>query len=108
MRKFWDVVLGDIAPVVGWVIAGIVVLLLLVWIMAGVLELGPWFTRDAYRAIRYERRGVCGICKKPYVRYQSAPADQTYGPDILTQGVCPNGHVSIVAGNRRPADWAGF
>jgi hypothetical protein len=101
-------VLDDVGPVVGGVIAGIAVVWILVMTLGGIIDLGKWFTLDTYRVFKYERHGVCGICKKRYTSYRSATADQTYGPDLVTQGVCPNGHVSVVAGNRKPADWAGF
>jgi hypothetical protein len=66
------------------------------------------FIPTTYRAIRYERHGVCGKCHERYVHTTSRSVDQTYGADRVTQDVCPNGHVSLVHGNRHHADWAGF
>lgn len=108
MDGFWNFVSDDLAPVVGYVIGGLILLMIVLWLLSGLGVLGKLFTVDTYRALRYERHGICGICKQPYTAYRAKTADQAYGPDQVTQGVCPNGHVSILRGNRRFADWADF
>lgn len=87
--------------IIGWVIVG----LILLYLVTGMTELGKFFTVDAYRALRYERKGICGQCKQPYETRVTKPADQMYGPDEVSQRVCPNGHVSLIQGNRRFAEW---
>lgn len=64
-----------------------------------------FFTVHLYRAAKYDRRGLCYKCKKPFAEERTAPADQMYGPSAITQSVCSCGNVSIVAGNRRFAEW---
>lgn len=89
----------------GTVIGVVILAAILLYTVAGVAGLGKFLTVDAYRIFRYERRGICGQCKLPYDQQVSKPADQMYGPDHVERLTCPNGHVSLLRGNRRFAEW---
>lgn len=90
-------------------VIGVIILLVMAWyLFAG----AAWFFTEliptAYRTLKYERKGICPKCKQPYERWDSRPADQTYGPDRIVQGVCKCGERSLPMGNRGFADWADF
>lgn len=104
MGHFWDFMASYGGPAIGALIGLVIVVYLLGWLY----QLGKIFTVELYRAVRYDRHGVCYKCKQPYARTYGITADQTYGPDMVTQSVCSCGGASIVHGNRRFADWAGF
>lgn len=108
MNHFWDFMGKYVGPGIAWAF-GIVVLLLILYYFLGFVGGTVWvFTVELYRALRYDRHGVCYKCKQRYVEKVVRHADQTYGADEVSQWVCPNGHVSLIHGNRRYADWAGF
>lgn len=95
MGLFWDVLLGDILPVVGWIAGILIALTLALWLLSGLGVIGRLFTVDLYRALVYERRGICGVCKKPYARSSVLVVDRDFGPEIRF-GACPRGHVSTL------------
>lgn len=85
---------------IGFVILGVIALALGIWAW-GLFVTIPY---ETYRTWKYDRNGICPQCKLPY-QYGVKSADQMYGPDRITVGVCPNGHKSIPAGNRHFAEW---
>lgn len=91
-----------------WIIGVPIVLGVAYFLVVGVIlvvkELAPF----TYGAFRWERKGICPDCKLPYVSKQERLAnDQTYGAGTTWRNVCPNGHLGMVHGNRRFADWGG-
>lgn len=86
---------------IGIIVLGFIGYYIVVGVVAFFTELIP----TAYKAIRYERHGICGECKQPYVKVNVSPADQMYGPDVITQDICPNGHKGLARGNRHFAEW---
>jgi len=108
MNGFWDVLARYVTPGIGILVGLVVAGYIVVALVGGVTTLGKWFTVDAYRVLRYERKEICPKCKQPFQDWVARSADQTYGPDQIIQGICSCGYRSIQMGNRRYADWADY
>jgi hypothetical protein len=88
-----------------WIIGIVLLGFLLVWTIGGLVELVPFVTVGAYRELRYGRKGICWKCKEPYAMTIYRHADQMYGPDQISKGICPCGASGLWHGNRHFAEW---
>lgn len=91
------------------IVVGAAILLVIAWYcFAGLAWFFTELIPQAYRTLKYERKGICPKCKQPFAAWVSRSADQTYGPDQIVQGICKCGERSLPMGNRRFADWADY
>lgn len=59
--------------------------------------------REVYLDRRYGRHGICPTCREPFAEARYPWADPIYGPDVVSQQVCPNGHAAVPRANRQHA-----
>lgn len=86
-------------------VVGFAVLAVIAWyVFAGLAWLVTDLLPETYRALRYDRRGVCYKCKQPFQEQVAGPQ----GTSSVTQGVCVCGNRSLPRGNRSWTDWADF
>lgn len=91
--------------ILDWVVGIIIVGCILVWTISGLYELIPFVTRDAYRHLRYTRKGVCYKCKRPFQGYVEQQVDQMYAGRVLHPVCdCKDTHY-LPMGNRHAAEW---